>query len=143
MSDNPLIALLGLEEHARKAASSTELGFVMVNDSRALAFYRQAALFMDGEGLKAVSGVAGIESGAPFTLWLGRVFKRLASDEVRQAGPADLDGADGVEWSEWLPLCALLLPLKNRDGKRLGTLLLARDETWGEQETALLTRASD
>ena len=70
MSDNPLINLLGLEEHARRAANSTELGFVMVNDSRALAFYRQAALFVDGEGLKAVSGVAGIEAGAPFTLWL-------------------------------------------------------------------------
>ncbi|ARJ64206.1 hypothetical protein WV31_00045 [Magnetospirillum sp. ME-1] len=143
MSDNPLITLLGLEEHARKAANSTELGFVMVNDSRALAAYRQAALFIEGEGLKAVSGVAGIETGAPFTLWLERVFKRLASDEVRQAGPADLEGADGAEWSEWLPPCALLLPLKDREGKRLGTLLLARDEDWGEQDVALLTRASD
>ncbi|CUW40835.1 Membrane-fusion protein [Magnetospirillum sp. XM-1] len=143
MSDNPLITLLGLEEHARRAANSTELGFVVVNDSRALAVYRQAALFMDGEGLKAVSGVAGIESGAPFTLWLEWVFKRLASDDVRQAGPADLEGADAEQWSEWLPPHALLLPLKDRDGKRLGTLLLARDEEWGDQDIALLTRASD
>ena len=143
MSDNPLINLLGLEEHARRAANSTELGFVMVNDSRALAFYRQAALFIDGEGLKAVSGVAGIEAGAPFTLWLERMFKRLASDDVRQVGPADLDGADSEEWSEWLPPHALLLPLKGRDDKRLGCLLFARDEDWGEQDIALLTRASD
>jgi multidrug resistance efflux pump len=143
MSDNPLLALLGLEEHVRRAANSSELGFVMVNDSRALAFYRQAALFIDGEGLKAVSGVAGIESGAPFSLWLERVFKRLASDEVRQVGPADLTGVDGAEWSDWLPSCALLLPLKDRDGKRLGTLLLARGEVWSEQEVALLTRAAD
>ena len=143
MSDNPLINLLGLEEHARRAANSTELGFVMVNDSRALAFYRQAALFIDGEGLKAVSGVAGIEAGAPFTLWLERMFKRLASDDVRQVGPADLDGADSEEWSEWLPPHALLLPLKGRDDKWLGCLLFARDEDWGEQDIALLTRASD
>jgi len=143
MTDNPLITLLGLEEHARQAASSTELGFVMVNDSRALTAYRQAALFIDGEGVKAVSGVAGIEAGASFTLWLARVFKRLASDDVRQAGPADLDCADGAEWAEWLPPCALLLPLKDRDGKRLGTLLLARDEGWSEQEAALLARACD
>ena len=143
MSDNPLITLLGLEEHARKAANSTELGFVMVNDSRALTFYRQAALFIDGEGLKAVSGVAGIETGAPFTLWLERVFKRLASDEIRKADSADLDGADAEEWSEWLPPHALLLPLKDREGRQLGTLLLARDDEWGEQDVALLTRASD
>lgn len=143
MSDNPLITLLGLEEHARKAANSTELGFVMVNDSRALAFYRQAALFIDGEGLKAVSGVAGIEAGAPITLWLERVFRRLAGEDVRQVGPNDIDGPDGAEWSEWLPPHALLLPLKDRDDKRLGTLLLARDEEWGEQDVALLTRAAD
>lgn len=143
MSDNPLVNLLGLEEHARRAASSTELGFVMVNDSRALAAYRQAALFIEGEGLKAVSGVAGIETGAPFTLWLERVFKRLASDDARPAGPADLDGPDAGEWSEWLPPHALLLPLKDREGMRLGTLLLARDDEWGEQDVALLIRASD
>jgi HlyD family secretion protein/Biotin-lipoyl like len=143
MSDSPLIALLGLEEHARKAANSTELGFVMVNDSRALAFYRQAALFIEGEGLKAVSGVAGIEAGAPFTLWLERIFPRLATDAVRQVGPEALAGADAEEWSEWLPPCALLLPLKDRDDKRLGTLLLARDEEWSEQDVALLSRASD
>ena len=143
MSDNPLINLLGLEEHARKAANSTELGFVMVNDSRALAVYRQAALLIDGEGLKAVSGVAGIETGAPFTLWLERIYKRLASDEIRKADSADLDGADAEEWAEWLPPHALLLPLKDRDGKRLGTLLLARDEEWTDQDIALLGRASD
>jgi hypothetical protein len=143
MSDNPLINLLGLEEHARKAANSTELGFVMVNDSRVLAFYRQAALFIDGERLKAVSGVAGVEAGAPFTLWLERIFPRLETDTVRLSGPEALAGADAEEWSEWLPLHALLLPLKDRDGKRLGTLLLARDEEWGEQEVALLTRATD
>jgi len=143
MSDNPLLALLGLEEHARRAVNSTELGFVMVNDSRALAAYRQAALLIDGEGLKAVSGVAGIESGAPFTLWLERIYKRLASDEIRKADSADLDGADAEEWAEWLPPHALMLPLKDRDGNRLGTLLLARDEEWTDQDIALLGRASD
>jgi multidrug resistance efflux pump len=143
MNDNPLLALLGLEEHARKAANSTELGFVMVNDSRALAAYRQAALLIDGEGLKAVSGVASIETGAPFTLWLERIYKRLASDEIRKADSADLDGADAEEWAEWLPPHALLLPFKDRGGKRQGTLLLAREKEWGEQEVALLGRASD
>jgi hypothetical protein len=33
--------------------------------------------------------------------------------------------------------------LKDREGKRLGALLLARDGEWDEQEIALLTRAAD
>ncbi len=142
-SASPLIALLGLEEHARKAANSIELAFVMVNDSRALAVYRQAALYIDGEGLKAVSGVAGIESGAPFTLWLERVLPRLATKAVRLVGPESLAGADGEEWSDWLPRHALLLPLKDRQGLGVGTLMLARDGEWGEQDMALLSRAMD
>jgi multidrug resistance efflux pump len=143
MSDNPLLALLGLEEHCRKAVNSTELAFVMVNDSRSLTVYRQAALHIDGEGLKAVSGVAGIETGAPFTLWLERAFRHMASAESRLAGPHDLDDKDGAEWSDWLPPHALLLPLKGREGKRLGTLLFARDDQWDEHSVALLTRAAD
>ncbi|ABK42944.1 membrane-fusion protein [Magnetococcus marinus MC-1] len=143
MSDNPLVALLGLEELARKAVDSAALGFVMVNDSRRLALYRQAALYIDGEGLKAVSGVTGIEKGAPFTLWLQRLLKRFAAEDVRQLGPHDMEGSDRQEWSEWLPSHALLLPLAERDGKRLGVLLLAREEAWSEQEVALLTRAAD
>jgi len=143
MSDNPLIKLLGLEEHCRKAANATELAFVMVNDSRALAFYRQAALYVDEERLKAVSGVAGIEAGAPFTLWLERVIPRLETDSARLAAPDALSGPDSAEWSDWLPPHALLLPLKGREGKRLGTLLFARDDEWEEQSVALLTRAAD
>jgi len=140
---NPLLALLSLEEHARKAANASELGFVMVNDSRGLVAYRQAALFLDGGGLKALSGVTAIERGAPFTLWLERVIRRMAGDEVRLAGPDAIAGKDGEEWSDWLPLHGVLLPLKGRDGKRLGSLMLARDGEWTDQEIALLTRACD
>lgn len=143
MTDSPLVALLGLEEHARTAANSTELAFVMVNDSRAVAVYRQAALYVEGEGLRAVSGVTAIETGAPFTLWLERIIPRLAADISRLAGPDALAGGDAEEWSEWLPPHMLLMPLKGRDGRRLATLTFARDEEWGEQEIALLSRAAE
>lgn len=143
MNDNPLVALLGLEEHSRKAASSAELAFVFVNDTRSLALYRQAALSIDGEGLKALSGVADIDRNAPFTLWLERMLRRLATNEARPVCHSDLDGKDGQEWAEWLPPHGLLLPLKGSDGRRLGTLMLARDGMWDEREIALLVRASD
>lgn len=133
---NPLIALLGLEEHARLAANQTELAFVMVNDLRSMMEYRQAAFIVEGEGLKAVSGVASVERNAPFTLWLERVYRRLDWNEPRAFGPADIDAADALEWSEWLPPHALFLPLRDRDGKRLGGLLLARESDWTEGEVA-------
>ena len=141
MSDNPLINLLGLEEHARRAATATELAFAMVNDLRSVVEYRQAALIV-GSRLHTVSGVASVERNAPFTLWLERVCRDLTFDRSLAFGPDDVDAADGAEWSEWLPLCALWLPLSDRDGKRLGGVLLARDGGWQEGEVALLTHAA-
>jgi multidrug efflux pump subunit AcrA (membrane-fusion protein) len=141
MTDNPLVALLGLEEQARQAANAAELGFVMVNDSRSVVEYRQAALFIDG-GLRAVSGVSAVERNAPFTLWLERVCRRFDFEQPRPVGPADLDVADAAEWSEWLPLHGLWLPLSGREGQRLGGLLLARDAAWEEGEIALAAHAA-
>ncbi len=144
MNDQPLLALLGLEEHARQAGNSAELAFVMVNDSRALVIYRQAALFIDGEGLKAVSGVTTIDRGAPFVLWLERMFRHEMTDSIRLIGPETVQGRDGQEWLEWLPPYGLMIPLKDRNGTRIGALLLARDgELWADQEIALLGRAVD
>jgi len=144
LSEQALLALLGLEEHARLAASSNELAFVMVNDCRAMVVYRQAALFIDGEGLKAVSGVTTLDRGAPFVLWLERLFRHEMTDSTRPLGPESVHGKEGQEWVDWLPPHGLMVPLKNKDGKRIGALLLARDgEPWADQEIALLGRAVD
>lgn len=133
MSEATLVSLLSIEEHALKAATAAEIGFIMVNDTRALVEYRQAALHVAGQGVTAVSGVSGVEAEAPFAQWLGRVFRAV---EAR----GEITPADRVEWSEWLPAHPLFLPLADADGKRLGTLLLAREEPWGEGETALAMR---
>ncbi|RAU20115.1 hypothetical protein CU669_20085 [Paramagnetospirillum kuznetsovii] len=138
---NPLISLLGLEEHARRAATARELAFVMVNDTRQVIQYRQAALITEDCRVQAVSGVAEVEGNAPFTLWLQRICRRFDFDAPRAIGPDDVLAADAAEWSEWLPLQALWLPLPGRDGKRQGGLLLARDEAWDEGEIALAAHA--
>nr|CAX83997.1 Membrane-fusion protein [uncultured bacterium] len=142
-TDNPLAALLALEEHARQAANSMEIAFVMVNETRFLAPYRQAALFTDADGVMAVSGVSGVERDAPFTLWLERVFRHLERNAQNAClvGPELLLGRDGEEWSEWLPRHGLWVALRSPDGTRPGSLLFVRDEPWSEAETTLLARA--
>lgn len=131
-----LVTLLGIEEHALRARNATQLAFVMVNDTRALVEYRQAALHIAGKGVVAVSGVSSVEDNAPFTLFLQRVFK------AHEAGK-DIAAADREEWADWLPPKPVFLPLKDADGKRLGTLLLARDADWDEGTTAVLQRLVD
>lgn len=134
MSDvAPLVTLLGLEEHALKARTALQLAFVMVNDTRALVGYRQAALFVPGSGVVAVSGVSTVETNAPFALFLERVFRAEAAGHP-------VSPNDHAEWSDWLPPQPLFLALTDVDGARIGTLLLVRDEPWDQAITALLSR---
>lgn len=131
-----LVALLGIEEHALKARTAVQLAFVMVNDTRALVQYRQAALHIVGTGVAAVSGISLVEDNTPFTQFLQRVFK------AHEAGK-EISAADREEWAEWLPPKPLFLALTDADGNRLGTLLLARDENWDEGVSVILRRLAD
>ncbi|MDK9723004.1 MAG: HlyD family efflux transporter periplasmic adaptor subunit [Rhodospirillales bacterium] len=131
-----LAALLGVEEHALKARTATQLAFVMVNDTRVLAEYAQAALHIKDRGVVAVSGVSSVEENAPFTLWMARVFRSVEDGK-------DMADTDRAEWSEWLPPQSLFLPLADADGNRLGTLLLAREQPWDEGTGALLKRLAE
>jgi multidrug efflux pump subunit AcrA (membrane-fusion protein) len=134
---HPLAVLLGLEEQSRTAVSAAALAFVMVNDSRALVEYRQAALLTVDGGLTAVSGVASADRSTPFALWLERIWRRLAPTTPMAVSAADLEGEDAAEWGEWLPRHALWVPLGPH-----GTLMFARDGEWHEAEITLLARAA-
>lgn len=125
--------LLQLQRQAREAESVAALGFVVVNDTRLLLEYRQAALF-DADGrVITVSGLPAVERNAPYVVWLERAVQAVApNDGRRPLRAADLSGALAAQWADWLPAEALLLPLGE------GTLLLARDAPWGEAEEALL-----
>ncbi len=148
---NPLFSLIELSRRARKAASAAELGFLLVNDSHALAPYRQSALWLADTGLKALSGVVQLEANAPYALWLNRVCESLA---LSQAQPVPITAASlptelGAEWSQWLPAHGLWLPLpaspKAATGPDdasaslpAGGVVLARDLPFSQQEVALL-----
>ncbi len=139
---SPLAALLALEQQIRTAGTAAALGFVIVNDTRMVVEYRQAALFSADGALLAVSGVDTVERSSPFAQWVERICRRLAGGGPTIAGAEALDGQDGAEWADWLPACALWLPLSGPDGQNRGTLLLARESQWGEVDLTLAGRAA-
>ncbi|CAK0764613.1 HlyD family efflux transporter periplasmic adaptor subunit [uncultured Gammaproteobacteria bacterium] len=132
--------LLGLEQRARRARTLDELQFVMVNETVSLVRYRQGVLWHSVENVVAVSGVAGVETDAPFTQWLNRLLGREAEGLTapRRLAPESQPEPERIAWTEWLPGHLLLMPLVTPDGTRLGLLALARDEPWSEAETLFL-----
>jgi len=135
-----LLTLLQLGRRAREAASVEELGFIAVNETRNLLTYRQAALWLGGYGqeVAAVSGVAQLDPSAPYLQWLSRVYKAVGHDlNPQRLCAGDLTPLIGEEWGQWLPRDALVIPLASHKPGRLGTLLLARDGVWREDEVEL------
>ena len=138
-----LASLIGLARRAREARNIAELDFIAVNETHALAPYRQAALWVNGDGVGAVSGVVSPEANAPYVLWLDKIFRHL---QHTIAGPApqilrtaDLPDAERDHWNDWLPPHGLLLRLPAVGSDFAGGyLLLTRDQPWTTAECALL-----
>jgi hypothetical protein len=134
-----LAELLLLVRRARRAGDA-ELYFIAANETRRLAPYRQAAVWLADQGIVALSGVVEPEANAPYAQWLDRVFKEM------QRRPASADFAEltltatdlppelAAEWGDWLPRQALWLPLPGLDG----AWLLARDDPWSAEQQGLL-----
>lgn len=140
---NPLLTLLELGQRARAAASTAELGFLLVNDTRALLSYRQAAFWLSDGGVRALSGVVSVDGNVPYAQWLQRLAKHLAAQHKSAAPlpvdiaalPADIRG----EWHEWLPNAATWVPL-NAAG---GGLLLASEQPLAPELAPLLSEWRD
>jgi multidrug resistance efflux pump len=85
-----LAVLWQLSARAREARSEETLGFVIVNESLAIAPYRQAAWWRGPApvpgAVAAVSGLPQSDPGAPYVQWLGEVCRVL---ERRSKQPAD------------------------------------------------------
>lgn len=147
-----LAALAQLGQRVRACSDAEALGFLMVNDSHALAPYRQAVLWLDESGqgtgrIAALSGLAVPDAHAPFNHWLAQLLGRhAASAEGAVAGllPPPATAGDAAQWREYLPPQAwwLPLPLSPNGGARAGLLLL-RDEAWQTRDTTLLALAAD
>lgn len=142
---NPLLELLALSRRARQARSTQELAFLLVNDTHGLRPYRQAVLWMQGQ-VKALSGVVEPEANAPYVQWLHRACTFLQARHAEAAAiaavqlPAELAPA----WAEWLPPCALWLPLFDKGNHcSEGGLLLAAEDEWPDEAVPLLKEWMD
>ncbi|RMX06940.1 HlyD family efflux transporter periplasmic adaptor subunit [Corticibacter populi] len=165
-SDDPgavLAALARLEQRARACTDAQALGFLMVNDTHALAPYRQAALWLrepgDGDGrIAALSGLAVPDRHAPFNIWLARQIAHHADSAAgHSAGAMPRPDAmqvtdDAARWTEHLPAHAwwLPLPLQTRANGTAPSpndaqagLLLLRDTPWLPRDTTALNLLAD
>ncbi|TAN47140.1 MAG: HlyD family efflux transporter periplasmic adaptor subunit [Methylococcaceae bacterium] len=137
--------LLLLQRKARQAEDVDALGFVIVNETRQLLEYRQAALWLRRpvSRIIAVSGVAVLEANAPYVAWLRQVAEHL--DQTPDAAPlrliaaADLPEHLALDWGHWLPSFGLWVRLGGGIGDNQGGLLLCRDTPWTEGEGHLLS----
>lgn len=139
VSPPDLAQLLDLGHRARHAAHAAELQFMAVNDSHALAPYRQAALWLHNGGVVCLSGVVQVETNVPYVLWLTAACRHLDAQagRARLCMATDLPAALAGDWAEWLPAYGLWLPF-GESGDSRGGLLLARDTPWTEPEIGCL-----
>lgn len=140
---NPLLTLLELGQRARAATSTAELGFLLVNDTRALLAYRQAALWLAHGGVRALSGVVSVDGNVPYAQWLHRLGAYLAANHTDQE-PLGIDIASlpaelRAEWDEWLPGAATWVPLQTAGGG----LLLASEQPLAPELNPLLSEWRD
>lgn len=137
---------LGLEQQARKAASTEQLAFAMVNDGQALFGFRHAALLIAGK-VQALTGISVVEAHAPFVAFVERATSTLLKhgqlDEGHPVDPAQLDDQTRLDMNSLSAPHAYWLPLKNRNGETFGGLWLARDLPFNEAEQSLLRQLAD
>lgn len=150
-------ATLYLTQRAFEAPTMAALGFTAVNETLALAHYRQAAFFtrpangLHGKlKLTTASGLVSVAEDSPYAIWLSRFAQHLAQEVAGLPGklPAarrfDLESApnDYLEgWQEWLPEHLFAAPLLDQVGTLVGLMLYAREEPWADEEILALGRA--
>lgn len=144
---------LQLSERVRHAARN-EIAFLIVNETRQLLPYRQAALWTLERGaprLAALSGLAIPDPNSPYVLWMNKLARRLLSkpaEGARQLHLPALAAEDKAprflaDWKEWLPENILAAPLMGHGGWVAGFLLLARETAFRDSERILFSHVAD
>jgi len=134
--DELLLHLIDLNHRARGAQSLHELAFLLVNETRALAAYRQAALWFADSGVRSLSGVVQVEANVPYTQWINRLCLSVGQDvppfQPVVVEPGQVSAEVAAEWDEWLPRHVVWIPFP------AGGLLLAADDAIDEAVFPLL-----
>jgi hypothetical protein len=127
--------LWDLARRARQATSDRELGFLLVNDSLTLVPFRQAALWLEDEGVWTLSGVVQVDANVPYVQWLDLVARHLHAlgYEAGQAFTAgDLPAELASQWAHWWPEHAIWFGSSAQGLSGAGIFL--RDIPWTDEE---------
>lgn len=143
--------LMGLQRDARHAETTEALGYIVVNQTRNLIAYRQAALVTLEAGKRrvmAVSNLATIERNAPYIVWLLKVLSALEKSgglgEARRLDASMVPDDLRRDWSRWWPAEVWWQPFPSATISVEGGLLLCRDgPVWQPAEVVLLDHLGD
>lgn len=131
--------LWDLARRARLAKSDRELAFALVNDTMALTPYRQAALWLHGEGVWTLSGVVQVDANVPYTQWLDQVATFFEAQGLQKSftfTASDLPPQLAAEWQNWWPVHGLWLG--STQSKVNGAALFLKEDPWTPTEIQTL-----
>ncbi len=147
--------LLDLEGRLRDLPSAEDIRFFAVNETRGLLEYSQAFFVsLDARGrarIETASGLETVDANAPLVRAIEKVAERMAREF---ADPSDgTEGPDHVrrsldemdengdhELRAWPFRQLMWLPMRDREGRPLGGLLLARKTEWNDAEAVIGAR---
>jgi hypothetical protein len=138
--------LLLLQQRIRSAPTLTELGYMLVNDTSKIAPYQVAVLNFDFPGRKKVEAISGLPkptANSPFIYWFDDFYKAVKAEYKSTASTVDLSRLNDdiqLSRSDFLPPDILYLPLISKpDNTVIGSLILARNQSWLKEELGVLT----
>ena len=139
-------ALLRLEQVVLSAETLVEARFVIANETRALSPFVSAILLMGQPDVplrvESLSNLSEVDRTTPYVAWAERLARHVASHSPGRTllplAPEHLTPELRREWADLSSACLLWMPLFVGEHRRVGCLLLSREQAWNAQELALL-----
>lgn len=147
---SPFVVLLQLEAEIRRAESLKSLQFLIANDTRRIASYRQAYVLearRSSYRVAAISSLAVVDRNAPAVRWTEAIVNVLVDGFTQQAvqfiNAMDCPEELRNDWPNFsfshAALCALVTPT----GQYLGALWISRDQPFTESDRTVLSRLGE
>ena len=149
-----LSLMMELGRMARRATTKEELGFIIVNQTRKLINYTQAALLLFDEEASpfarvlTISGIAVVDRDVPMAVWLKKVVRAMAAESpgVRRTTPIQekyLTRGGYEDWQKFTSPNLLWVPLFFNDGRMIGGIIFMRETPFAEHEVGILDGLSE
>lgn len=141
-----LSSLIQFEREVRQAESRRDLGYILVNDVRQVADFRQAFLWHEDEfrrvRIQAASNIAEVDHNAPAIRNLLALAEQLRDapgfSQIKTFSIGELEGDAARQAADQLDSFLLSIPVRSASGAVTGGLVLSSAVPWNEAQLALL-----